>query len=181
MKVERDHRRVSLTCVKSRDMAPFEPIALKITPVGDSFTLTLPEGPEAAAKRASGIEARVLDHVVLNAPATKRSIRAAVKGRASAIDGALEALEDRGLVRSSSKGWEACPDAPDTLGHAHPQAHGGGVSHDRALSRRESLSGHAPSLDLETGAGHAPDTADLLGDPTFWQQLEAEMAEGVPS
>jgi hypothetical protein len=63
---------------------------------------------------ATDLQERVFDCVRANGPASKRSIRAAIRARASAVDDALRALEGRGLIRYSSSGWEAA----DTPGHA---------------------------------------------------------------
>jgi hypothetical protein len=64
--------------------------------------------------KATDLQEQVFDFVRANGPASKRTVRAAIRARASAVDDALRALEGRGLLRYSSSGWEAA----DTPGHA---------------------------------------------------------------
>jgi hypothetical protein len=63
---------------------------------------------------ATDLQQEVAEFVRANGPVSKRSVRQAIRARASAVDATLSALKGHGLLRHSSDGWEA----PDTPGHA---------------------------------------------------------------
>jgi hypothetical protein len=189
-KMEREGRspRLTLSCVKSKDAAEWESIDLRLEPIGDSCVLSRVVEVEDVAEQVAQIEADVLAFVTANAPVSKRAIRGGITGRNPRIDAALEALARRGLVKSSRKGWEACPEAPGTLGHADSEDAGGGVPHDGTPSRREGPSGHAPLRDVPEGPGHGtqhgaepdPLTAAVDADPDTGDKLDVSYLNDLP-
>lgn len=154
-KMEREGRspRLKLSCVKVKDAAEWPPIDLRLEYTAESCVLARVVEPEVAAEQEEQMEAEVLDFVRENGPASKRAIRAAIRGGNTRVDAAVRALEDQGLVKWSKRGCEACPDPPGTLGHAASGATQSGVPESGTLSRRESSSGHARCLDVPDGTG----------------------------
>lgn len=126
LKIQRDGKspRVSLVCDKLKDAPEWDPIALRAEPSHGSLTFAVIVEKEEAR---DDLRDRVLAYVTEHAPVAKRRVREGVTGRNPEIDAALVALEREGLTRQTPEGWTACPEAPGTLGHAPPQAEGGGV------------------------------------------------------
>jgi hypothetical protein len=131
--------------------------------------------PDAAAKRAVRMEEDVLAFIAANSPTSKRAVRGAIEARASDTDNALSVLEARGLVKRSANGLEACPDPPDTLGHAISESSGDGVSRD----------GHPPvggvprdtpqALECPTGGTGTP-TEEIDHDGSLTAALHERLA-----
>ena len=133
-KVERTDSICELTCSKLKDAEEWRAITLRLEPQPrGSCVLSRVAESDADLAKHERMEADVLAFVRANAPASKRAVRAGVKGRNDDKDNALSALVERAVIESSSRGYVPCPDPLGTLGHAgHPvsgegRAHAGGI------------------------------------------------------
>ena len=140
-RVKRDGKspRLTLTCEKLKDSGEWPDLGLRLEPAEGSCVLSRVVGaPDDLPDR---VRAFVAEH----GPVSTRGVREGVRGRGQAVDEALRGLEAAGGVVRSSDRWEACPGAPDTLGHAPPTEDGGGVSGQGGKTPKGSPAGTRPA------------------------------------
>ncbi len=153
-----------VTCTKLKDGEEWEPITLRIEPQDTGSCVLRPVLPtESQATRSDEIQAGVLEVVRNEAPIGKSHVRKAVKGKNLAIDKALATLVDDGLIEVTGTGYQPCPEAGGTLGHALPAA----AFEDRAPEGGKTPVGGPPRGTLQEPCPITvpqPDGAYLEGD-----------------
>jgi hypothetical protein len=129
--LERDEKtsRLELSCDKLKDAAEWRPIPLTLEIAQGSCVVQLRTiVTDAGEEQTDDLQGRVLEYVREHQPASGNSVADGIKRRRKAVLDALKALQARGEVHRSSRGWQVVPASPEPLWNHPSAANGGGGS-----------------------------------------------------